>query len=524
MLNENIENKDIESGNKEFFLESGIIESKLNNKENVFETSNNVSNEKTNDTSILKKSKDSKNNLIVSNNGIQIKKIRTKILYHANSARPNKNLFDYMFDYDINGFKQILFNKDFLFRDEFNDLKFNIETSILYKGPISKSFKEYHLSIQNDNLYIFPLKKNFKQNYKILNQDIIMNKQNKKIYNYNESHEMLNNNQTKITNFSILNNSLNQNKSIIDIKESNKQKPNTNKEILQYNEIFDIYHPILVLNFNLISASLSIDVNNYEITIHVLSLKDIDFTIKLLSKNDDFLQRLYITLQNSILNSRGYFINLFGISLNKNFYKNYYISFNEFEYKSKTGDILLFRGLECPAKLQRVYTKNEYDHVAILHKKNGFLYVYEATSKDGCKERNWHEFIAYMWNLLYEKMVYRELIINENDQKIKDKIQKELDDKIDIYMSQTQGKKYQMKLFPLICGSSKKSYQNENKWNEKEGFICSSLIMGAYLQMGICDYIKNINGIFPGDFSQEGFLPMKKPFELGPEYIIDFTY
>ena len=48
--------------------------------------------------------------------------------------------------------------------------------------------------------------------------------------------------------------------------------------------------------------------------------------------------------------------------------------------------------------------------------------------------------------------------------------------------------------------------------------------MGAYLQMGICDYVKNINGIFPGDFSQNGFLPMKKPFKLGPEFIIDFSY
>ena len=370
MLNENIENKDIESGNKEFFLESGIIESKLNNKENVFETSNNVSNEKTNDTSILKKSKDSKNNLIVSNNGIQIKKIRTKILYHANSARPNKNLFDYMFDYDINGFKQILFNKDFLFRDEFNDLKFNIETSILYKGPISKSFKEYHLSIQKEKLYIFSFKKN-KYNLKSYNQNIYKTNSNKKILNYNESHENFNNNQTKITNFSILNNSSNPNKSITDQKEIIKTSFNTKKEILPYNELFDIYHPILVLNFDLMTASITINKELSEITINILSLKKIKFILKLPLKNDNFLEKLYITIQNSIINSRGYYINLFGVSVNKNFYKNYYISNNEFESKSKTGDILLFRGLECPAKLQRCYTKNEYDHVAILHKKNG---------------------------------------------------------------------------------------------------------------------------------------------------------
>jgi hypothetical protein len=521
MLNENIES----IIPKIDILENN--ENKLIKPQNINENSNNVSIDKTDDNSEIKKSKE--NDLIESNvsndNEKQIKKNKTKtILFHSNSARQNKHILDCFLDYNnYSGLKQELFNRDFYFRDEFTEFKFNIETTILYKAPNKNSFKEYHLSIQKEKLYIFSFKKN-KYNLKSYNQNIYKTNSNKKILNYNESHENFNNNQTKITNFSILNNSSNPNKSIIDQKEIIKTSFNTKKEILPYNELFDIYHPILVLNFDLMTASITINKELSEITINILSLKKIKFILKLPLKNDNFLEKLYITIQNSIINSRGYYINLFGVSVNKNFYKNYYISNNEFESKSKTGDILLFRGLECPAKLQRCYTKNEYDHVAILHKKNGFLYVYEATSKDGCKERNWREFIIYMWNLLYEKMVYRELIIEESDINIKNKIQINLDKKIDIYMNQTQGKKYQMKLCPLICGSGKKSYQNENKWEEKEGFICSSLIMGAYLQMGICDYIKNINGIFPGDFSQEGYLPMKKPFKLGPEFIIDFSY
>ena len=55
-------------------------------------------------------------------------------------------------------------------------------------------------------------------------------------------------------------------------------------------------------------------------------------------------------------------------------------------------------------------------------KKNGILYAYEATSKDGCKKRQWIQFKGYFWNLLYEKMVYRELIIKVDNEDIKDNI------------------------------------------------------------------------------------------------------
>jgi hypothetical protein len=34
-----------------------------------------------------------------------------------------------------------------------------------------------------------------------------------------------------------------------------------------------------------------------------------------------------------------------------------------------------------------VNTKNKYVQVVLMCKKNGILYVYETTSKDGCKRR-----------------------------------------------------------------------------------------------------------------------------------------
>ena len=511
MSNENMENGN--SNSKVFDLfDCECIHNSNQEKEHIIDFSNNMSIAKTNDNSI-KKSKDLKNELVEINNP-NIKKIKTKYIHIPNSDRQNKNLYEYMFECNDNNLKNHLFTKDFLFRDEFNELQYKIETSILYKSPNSKFFKEYHLLLENSNLIILK----YKEIYNTKNKKLYFKNQINKIFNSNDSNEIF----TKITNFSILNNSLNQKKSILDI---NKVKvKNEKKQIFQYNDIYDIFHPILNLNFNLITASLSINIKKYEISIHILTLKELTFTLKLPIRNSQLLKKLYIMIQNSILNSHGYYMNLFGISLNKNFFQNYYISYKNFEYKAKTGDILLFKGYMCPSKLQRTYTKSEYDHVGILHKNNGFLYIYDATSRDGCKERIFSEYFDYMWYLLYEKIVYRELIINENDQKIKQKILNDLDEKIEIFMNKTLGKKYQMKLFPLLCGSSIRKYQKDNKWNLKEGYICSSLIMGAYLQMGICEYLKNINSSFPGDFSIDGDLPFKKPFELGPEYIIDFSY
>jgi hypothetical protein len=62
--------------------------------------------------------------------------------------------------------------------------------------------------------------------------------------------------------------------------------------------------------------------------------------------------------------------------------KNYYIFESEFKEKAKTGDLLIFRGFECPAKCQRCFTGAHYDHVALLYKKYDILSVYESTSKE----------------------------------------------------------------------------------------------------------------------------------------------
>ncbi len=60
----------------------------------------------------------------------------------------------------------------------------------------------------------------------------------------------------------------------------------------------------------------------------------------------------------------------------------YFMYERQFTDRVKTGDLLIFRGFECPAKCQRCFTGSHYDHLALLVRRNDQVFVYESTSKD----------------------------------------------------------------------------------------------------------------------------------------------
>ena len=195
---------------------------------------------------------------------------------------------------------------------------------------------------------------------------------------------------------------------------------------------------------------------------------------------------------------------------------------NEFVDKAKTGDLLIFRGFECPAKCQRFFTGSQYDHVALLFKRNGILFVYESTSKDGCMVRRWRDFTDFMWNLLYDKMVYRELIINmEEKQKLK--YEEELIENCDLFIKETEKKKYTLSCCGGICCSKKKEFEKNNEWSKSDGFFCSQLVAAAYIKCNILKYYKGTGNFLPGNFAQDQRLELHDNFSLGPEIIVEFS-
>ena len=69
-------------------------------------------------------------------------------------------------------------------------------------------------------------------------------------------------------------------------------------------------------------------------------------------------------------------------------YQSRVITEENFRGKVDTLDLLLFRGLHAGAKVQRFFTRSEYDHVAIFLRSGEDLYFLEATGTDVLKDLN----------------------------------------------------------------------------------------------------------------------------------------
>ena len=307
-------------------------------------------------------------------------------------------------------------------------------------------------------------------------------------------------------------------------KELTEIKPNRKiSNVIPYTmrDIQIFYSPLLLLNFDLVTAKVYINQKKNKLVIYVLGCKKY-FKIKFRTK--DIFQSFSLIINDIILSSKGAQTNLLGVSLRENFDTNFFISSSEFAKKAKSGDCLIFRGFECPAKCQRCFTRAEYDHVALLQRRNDVLYVYESTSKDGTKARNWREFTAYCWNLLYDKMVFRELLIDLPEPQ-KGKVQRDIEIKLDNFIKATEGKKYILNVCSILCGGAPKDYEKKNDWKKSNGFFCSQLLIASYIASGIVTVNKESGSYLPGDFSDKtsGAFKLAKDFYLGPEIIIDFT-
>jgi len=272
-------------------------------------------------------------------------------------------------------------------------------------------------------------------------------------------------------------------------------------------------NPLLSLNFNQITTNFLFDINSKKITLFILgnSDKNEQYTVvnlKLNSLNNNQFENFVKILYKSIKLSNGSSLNLLNISLYKNFYENYYISYSDFFHKCKTCDILLFRGYSGCSKFQRFFTRATYDHIALIIKYNEHIYIYESTSFEGVKLKSFQDYVDYSWYLLYEKITYRPLLIN-NEILNAEKINKEFDSKINEYIKKTHDKKYSLK---GLCLKS-----NENR------FFCSELIASAYRYLGILSK-KSINKSYlPGTFSKDSNIKLEDGFQFGPEYIIYFN-
>ena len=280
----------------------------------------------------------------------------------------------------------------------------------------------------------------------------------------------------------------------------------------------DSSFPLLCLNFNLLTCILLINKNKNikEFQIKILGTnKTFSF---ILNEEKEFNKCIYL-IRDMINNSEGFKKNKLGLSLRNNkFYKNIYITPLDFESTAKTGDILLFKSLDTFADLQRLYTCDNYDHVAIILKENNKIKIFESTSMGKCSPLSWIHFKMLFFNLVYDKIAYRELIIeNKNEEK-------NIEEKCKNFFKEIEGKKYYLSISKFLCCQKPDKYEYEKKFEESKGFCCSALVAALYIKIGIAKLIKSVHSIKSGDFEQRrNKIYFEKGYFLGAEKILEFS-
>ena len=388
---------------------------------------------------------------------------------------------DLSFQTQENELNNILNERDKTFEKEFNELPFTFTTTVEFK--YKKKYSCYTLIINNYKIYILD---NLKNNPNSNKNQIKLNTDDSMSNRVLNTESMLKNQQEK------------------------------------YVKIYNLKNPILSLNFNLITCKLLIDEDKKVLTIITLGKKLNYFYFRF--TNQEIFSLYSFKIKRIILNSDGYKNNLMGITLHYiNFFKLNVISYKEFESKAKTGDLLLFKTDLCSSSFQRFFTRDKYDHIALIVKNQKYILIYDATKSKKCNSIYWEIFKHNFFNLCYKTIVYRRLIIEKDNQcKIND-IQNKIEKIISEFINETKKKDYYISYSSLFCCKKIKENEKMGKWDKSKGFSCSSLIAAAYNKLGILKLDKSIHSYLPGDFSEEKELNLNKGFYLSHEEIIDFS-
>jgi hypothetical protein len=184
------------------------------------------------------------------------------------------------------------------------------------------------------------------------------------------------------------------------------------------------------------------------------------------------------------------------------------ISVSQFTSTAVTGDLLLFRSLNLAARVQRLFTRASYDHVAmIVRYTDGEIGLLEATSDNGVDIVMWDDFMLNNWHLLYSRLILRHLEADRNEAFV---------EALECFISSNRSKAYGLNPIKLLSRTVVTP-------GEEETFFCSQLVASAYIHLGLMSREKAANLYWPGDFSHDKSLPMANKAFLREELCLDFS-
>lgn len=160
----------------------------------------------------------------------------------------------------------------------------------------------------------------------------------------------------------------------------------------------------------------------------------------------------------------------------KNFWKYARICEEDFQRVADTGDIILFKTAEFASQLQRIFTKSNYNHIAIvIRSSTGALKFIEASMQTGVDIIDWETFMNYSCYMAFERVVYRRLA---GFPRTKEKLVK-----LEEFIKVAKNKKYSLAATKLL----RKHCTNDSDTNIKEDktYFCSELVASIYKNLGL---------------------------------------
>ena len=392
---------------------------------------------------------------------------------------------------DDSNLRKILEEKNEIFEDQYNNRKyFNFFIKVIYKNK--KEEIECPLLLKDNELYI--LNPN-----NILNETLFYNSHNKDLINKDNKNDDENEDEdNKI------------------LKEENI--------FISLQKRYNFSKPLFYINFDLLTCKLLINKKTNWIKILILGCKK---SLNILILDNDNFNRFIYLVNERIFNSEGNKNNLIELSLRKKptFINNNFISIKEFESIAKTGDFIIFKSKFCGSRCQRVFTRDTYDHIALIENKNGEISLYQSSKNGDTNFLFWDYIIENSLYLYFDLITYRRLNFEaDNDDELKRK-QNEIENKFDDFSKDTIFKKYFLSFKNLLfCNGNKQERKGKRDWSKIKGFSCSSLATAFYIEIGAIKYNRNIHSVKPGDFqSNKNTLTFNDKFSFGPEKIIDFS-
>ena len=185
----------------------------------------------------------------------------------------------------------------------------------------------------------------------------------------------------------------------------------------------------------------------------------------------------------------------------------------------KEGDLVIWSGKKLDDMAIRCCTQSEFNHIAIIIRRQGELELLEATG--GGVSTCPLEFYVEAWYWSHFSNIFHKVAVRQLHTKAGRGLTKEMRAALNRYAAEMMGTSYQKNPLEYVMATLHRAELLEHK-EDFSSVFCSHLVAGAYKALGILPEKKPANTYFPGDFTARHKLKLVGGAWLGKEKNILF--